>query len=364
MAHTKLLNSRTKIDKAGKYLASPNDDSDRLEEALDVLNNWRSFHRFPLNTITVDLRLKVKRVQPEAPSPVRRLKRARSVVNKLSKESMRLTQMQDIGGCRAVLPDIRSVYEVAHLYASGRSQHKLVHVDDYISKSKDSGYRSLHLIFEFKSSAYPQYNKLLIEVQLRTEAQHAWATAVETVGAMSGQALKSSQGEKDWLDFFKLASVALESSEYAILPRPLSSSLGSIARSLAKLRRELHVDKKLTAYREALRATEKTVAKKAAYYLLVFLPEQPQLQIFSYSRHSTDQAFADYEKFERILPLYPSRRQLPLFPELENYSGAQAVLVGVESFKDLRESYPNYYLDTKVFLERLDAFIRRYRRAP
>lgn len=363
MAHTKLTHSRTAIDKAGRYLSAPDEDREKLEKSLECLNNWRSFHRFPLNTITVDLRLKVQRTQPDATSPVRRLKRARSIISKISKESMRLTQMQDIGGCRAVLPDIRTVYEIRDLYRNGKSAHKLVAVDDYIANPKSSGYRSLHLIFKFKSSGYPQYNNLQIEVQLRTITQHAWATAVETVGALSGQALKSSEGEKDWLDFFKLASVALEHSEYAVPPRQPPISIGQIARDLSLLRKKLHVEKKLTAYREALRATEKTFTRKAAYYLLVLLPEQPQLQIFSYSRHSTEQAFADYEKFERLLPLYPPRRQLPLFPELENYSGAQAVLVGADSFKDLRDSYPNYYLDTKLFLEKLDSFIRKFRRA-
>ena len=60
-------------------------------------------HAFPLNTITMDLRQKVKRVRPGA-NVVQRLKRARSMLAKLQKEaSMRLTQMQDIGGCRAVV---------------------------------------------------------------------------------------------------------------------------------------------------------------------------------------------------------------------------------------------------------------------
>ena len=312
--------------------------------------------------MTVDLKQKVKRSEVGPASVVRRLKRARSILSKISRDSMRLTQMQDIGGCRAVLPDIQSVYLIKELYLNDRSQHELIAIDDYIQKPKDSGYRSLHLIFKFNSRGYPQYNKLLIEVQLRTVAQHAWATAVETVGALSGQALKSSEGEQDWLEFFKLASIALEQSEYAFIPRQLHTTLGSIARRLAELKRKLHVERKLNAYGEALKATEKTSIAKASYYLLVLLPEQPQLQIFGYSRHSTEQAFADYEKFERLLPLYPSRQQMSLFPDLENYSGAQAVLVGAESFKDLRESYPNYYLDTKLFLEKLDAFIRRFRR--
>jgi hypothetical protein len=38
------------------------------------------------------------------------------------------------------------------------------------------------------------YNDLKIEMQLRSQYQHAWATAVETVGTFIGQALKSSIG--------------------------------------------------------------------------------------------------------------------------------------------------------------------------
>jgi hypothetical protein len=362
MAHTQLSHSRSTIDRAGKVLISQPDDAVAIDKAFEALNNWRSFHGFPLNTITADLRQKIQRIRPGI-NPVRRLKRTRSILSKLAKESMRLTQMQDIGGCRAVLKDIDAVYQVKELYLKGRAQHELVSIDDYIRKPKLSGYRSLHLVFRFKSKGHPEYNNLLIEVQLRTLVQHAWATAVETVGAVSGQALKSSEGEESWLEYFRYASLALEYSEQPVFSTITPHSLGTIARKLASLGRELQVERKLTAYREALRATDKTTAKNAAYFLLVLLPEQPQLQIFSYSRQNADQAFEDYEKYERLLPLYPSRNQLPLFPELENYSGAQAVLVGAESFKSVRESYPNYYLDTKSFVEHVDGFVRRYRRA-
>lgn len=361
MAHTKLTHSRTAIDKAGRFLVSPGNSEEEIDRAFKALNNWRSFHGFPLNTIAVDLRQKVQRVEPGV-NPVRRIKRTRSIISKLAKESMRLTQMQDIAGCRAVLSDLDSVYEVKELYLKGRAQHELLSIDDYIRAPKASGYRSLHLVFRFKSRGHPEYNNLLIEVQLRTLIQHAWATAVETVGAVSGQALKSSEGEADWLEYFKYASLALEHIEKPIFSTIPPHSLGDIARRLAALGKKLQVERKLTAYGEALRETDQATAKNAAYFLLVLLPEQPQLQIFSYSRQNADQAFEDYERYERLLPLYPSRNQLSLFPDLENYSGAQAVLVGAESFKSLRESYPNYYLDTKVFVGHVERFIGRYRR--
>ena len=71
----------------------------------------------------------------------------------------------------------------------------------------------------------------------------------------------------------------------------------------------------------------------------------------------------DYERYERLIPMYSDRNQLSLFPELENYSGAQAVLVGAESFKSIRESYPNYSLDTKVFVDKVARFVVKHRRS-
>ena len=48
----------------------------------------------------------------------------------------------------------------------------------------------------------------MIELQIRTRLQHAWATAVETMGIFIDHSLKSSQGPQDWLDFFSLVGNA------------------------------------------------------------------------------------------------------------------------------------------------------------
>lgn len=360
MAHDKLRFSRTAVDKAGRNLlceeASPAD----LEEAWTILANWRSVHAFPLNTATMDLRQKVRRVAPEA-LVVQRQKRARSILAKLAKErSMRLTQMQDIGGCRAVVESLKDVYALRDMYLKSRSQHELVAEDDYIKRPKSSGYRSLHLVYRFMSRGHPSYNKLMFEVQLRTATQHAWATAVETVGAVIGQALKASEGESAWLQYFQLAALALEYTEtHAISEDGISQ--GVLARSLLNLGVQLDVESKLTAYRETLKATEQPGSKSAAYFLLVLYPDRQELKIRAFSRQQADEALREYEKYERQLPLHPPGRQLTLFPDLSAYSGAQAVLVGAQSLRSVRESYPNYYLDTKVFLDKINTFIGCYR---
>jgi ppGpp synthetase/RelA/SpoT-type nucleotidyltranferase len=363
VAHETLRFSKAAIDRAGRTLLDEAATSEATDIAWEALANWRSMHAFPLNTITMDLRQKIKRVRPGA-NVVQRLKRARSMLSKLQKEaSMRLTQMQDIGGCRAVVTTIDEVYALREQYRKSKSLHVLVNEDDYIATPKPSGYRSLHLVYRFQSRGHSQYNKLMFEVQLRTITQHAWATAVETVGAVIGQALKSSEGERAWLDYFQNAALALEYTEGHALAVQRQPSRGAIAKRLHELGRQLDVHKKLSAYRAALMATADRQVQDAAYFLLVLLPDQSELQVRAFTKKQSEEAYREYERIERQLPLHPPDRQLSLFPELSDLSGAQAVLVGADSLRSIRESYPNYYLDTEVFLEKIEKFVRRYRRA-
>jgi len=56
---------------------------------------------------------------------------------------------------------------------------------------------------------------LFVELQLRIKLQHAWATAVETMGTFLGQGLKARQGESHGLRFFDLVSFAFAHIEKA-----------------------------------------------------------------------------------------------------------------------------------------------------
>jgi hypothetical protein len=118
--------------------------------------------------------------------------------------TMRLSRVQDLGGCRAVMTDIGAVRELADHYHHAGFRHRLARFDDYIESPKPSGYRGMHLVFKYSSDRVPVYNGLQIEIQLRTRKQHSWATAVETVSMFTSQALKSSRGEEEWLRFFSV----------------------------------------------------------------------------------------------------------------------------------------------------------------
>jgi putative GTP pyrophosphokinase len=104
---------------------------------------------------------------------------------------------------------VASVDDFHDAFLSGRHKHRLIRHDDYVTAPKPSGYRSVHLRLRLptvSSDRSSTYNGLNIEVQIRSRLQHAWATAVVTVCTFTQQALKSSQGEGEWLRFFQLMS--------------------------------------------------------------------------------------------------------------------------------------------------------------
>jgi len=87
-------------------------------------------------------------------------------------------------------------------YKKSDLTHVLDDSDDYINNPKPSGYRGFHLVYRYQSDKKQTYNNLKVEMQIRSPLQHQWATAVETVDAFTGQALKSSSGDEEWQTFY------------------------------------------------------------------------------------------------------------------------------------------------------------------
>jgi hypothetical protein len=307
-----------------------------MDWALDVVGNWRAIHAFPLNTFQVRLRTAAAMVYKNA-LVAQRLKRLSSIEFKLRRfPGMSLARMQDIGGCRAVLRNPAEVRRLSRDYRSSRMKHHLVNEKDYITDPKDSGYRGIHLMYRYHSDRKGTYNGLLIELQIRSLLQHAWATAVETVGIFLEHSLKSSMGPEQWLRFFALSASAFARVERAPLVPGTPRTKRELGREIRRVQRQLDVQQKLRTFGRALQVTEKTTPRNAHFYLLSLTPGT--LTIFSYRKGELEEATAHYLQVER---------------EAEGVPGAQAVLVSAESFKALRRAYPNYYLDTQVFLRRL-----------
>jgi len=334
--------SRSQVDAAGQTLIDRNATVPEYRHALDVINNWRSSHSFPLNTFQMGLRQKAKKVHRK-PLVAQRLKRLSSIEAKLRRYStMKLSQMQDIGGCRAVLPSVHDVRALVQLYEESSLKHTLVRVDDYVTQPKASGYRSMHLIYRYFSDKKPTYNGLQIEMQLRSRLQHAWATAVETAGTFLQQALKSSQGSRQWLRFFALMGSALAMRERTPLVPGTPSTKAQLLAETKRAATKLEVIRRLAAYGAAVHTIEEGARAGARYYLLYLDLPANTLTISGYGSSELARATDDYQKRERALSSSP---------------GKDAVLVSVESISSLRRAYPNYFLETGVFIQAVTQFI-------
>jgi hypothetical protein len=325
--------ARMMIDSSAPYM-------DRYEASL-VINNWRASHNYPLNTFKVTLRRKALEIDPDR-LVAQRIKRMSSIEAKLVRfAGMKMSRMQDIGGCRAILSSVAHVNALVEKYKNSDVKHTLDDVDDYIARPKASGYRGVHMIYKYFSDkqAPAVYNELSIEIQMRSRLQHAWATAVETVGTFLSQALKSSQGEEQWLRFFSLMGsvIAIREGSDAMVPdtptdpNPLYAEVRAIAAAL-------NVDYALSAYQQAVQVVRQGPEKGDHYYLLTLEPKEGKITVQAFPRRKLDEASAEYLRVEE---------------SIANVPGSEAVLVSVDSIAALERAYPNYFLDTAVFLEEL-----------
>lgn len=253
MTWGKLKYSKKEIKRAGETLAKINSTQEEKLIALEKLNNWRSIHALPMNRINGFLRFKASKIEKKV-IVSQRLKRAPSIIKKLNRfKSMSLARMQDIGGCRAILSDTQKVYDLRESIFKSKIDHVLVNEKDYISNPKEDGYRGIHLIYKFQNKGNPEYdiyNGLLIEIQIRSRAQHAWATAVEIVDTFTKQNLKSNDGEEEWLSFFKITSQLFALEEKRKLSQETIDfiELGKLRRQATKLAIDLKILDRLKAF--------------------------------------------------------------------------------------------------------------------
>lgn len=327
--------SKSQIDDAGDALISAASTEHDIDRALLVINNWRACHSFPLNTFKIGLLGKTARVDAKG-LVAQRIKRLSSIKLKLERfPGMKLSRMQDIAGCRSIVSSVHHVDELVADYKKKKGiKHELHREDDYIRNPKDSGYRGVHLVYRYFSDRQDTYNGLSVEVQLRSQLQHTWATAVETVGTFVQQALKSSQGEEAWLRFFALMGSAIAIREKTPLVPGTPTGTTELTKQLRQTVKELDVESRLTAYGTALQITEDPGRRKARYFVVDLDYAAKELKIRGYSQAQLQRATEDYARTERKISSVNS----------------DAVLVSVDSINALRRAYPNYYLDTHSFI--------------
>lgn len=196
--------SRNQLRKAAtilrKWWTEPGDPpiTEELLEAWALVRDYRAGFQKPLDKVTIQLRRFVG-YEVEDVVVAQRLKRMPTILNKLEREpTMDITRMQDIGGCRAVLPSGRKVDDGLGRIGDHWGFEK---VYDYITNPKPSGYRAIH--------ASVVRDERLIEIQLRSPGRQQWAAAVERAGARLRMPVKDGVGPEPILRYFRLLGDAI-----------------------------------------------------------------------------------------------------------------------------------------------------------
>jgi ppGpp synthetase/RelA/SpoT-type nucleotidyltranferase len=350
MEWTKPAFKRGEVDWAGRRFAQlmqvPTwnwDESDHNDwlKSIDIINNWRSAHAYPLNTFQATLRGKSRRIDANA-TVAQRTKRLWSIWHKLDRfNTMQLSQMQDIAGIRAILADVDHVKKLVNSYQTSSLRHPSK-ITDYIARPRSSGYRGVHLIWKYASDKLgaQAFNGLHLEMQIRSSLQHTWATTVETMGTLTKQALKSSLGDNNWLRFFALMGSVIALKEGAPPVDGTPDNADALICELRAYADRVYALSRLRTIGNALRQLEQNVedASQARYFLLELTPDTIKITGFKTSEHQEAQLqYTDLEK------------------RITTDEASDAVLVSADSISSLRRAYPNYFLDTGSFATLLEA---------
>lgn len=190
--------SKSQIDKLGERLKAGNISEDDLRLLDQYRRSFRPAYDYVVGRIREHLDL--------APTG-RPAKTRTALADKLQRESIRLSQVQDIAGCRIVVRAIaeqdNAVAELLRLFPDANVMDR--------RESPSHGYRAVHVI--------PRIDDRLIEIQVRTYLQDLWAQLSEKLADAIDPAIKyggGSDSTRSLLAFASAQVASLESYERAV----------------------------------------------------------------------------------------------------------------------------------------------------
>jgi ppGpp synthetase/RelA/SpoT-type nucleotidyltranferase len=184
--------SKAQIDKLGERLREGEPSADDLRLLDEYRLSFGEPFAIVIKTISEQLQL-----EPTG----RPAKTTRSITEKLQRESIRLTQVQDIAGCRLVvgraLDQDRAVASLCEIFPSARVADRRA--------SPSHGYRAVHVIVQISGKT--------IEIQVRTDLQHLWAEFSEKLSDVLDPTIKYGGGDEDIRRTLNTVSKAVEENE-------------------------------------------------------------------------------------------------------------------------------------------------------
>jgi hypothetical protein len=260
------------------------------------------------------------------------------------KNPLSLERLQDLGGCRAIMRTMQDATKLIEILKS-RCPHEVWAEDDYIHNARRTGYRSHHIKFAYQGKGdRKEYNGRRIEVQIRTDLQHSWATAVESVGLYLGQELKSGKGSKDWLRLFQLMSAEFAEAE-GCDPAKGTPDRAVRLSELEYLDQQLDAIQTLENMSNAFHWVNDAIegSSRASYYIIEY--DNATRKVTVTPKFTSRFAFESYEAAENS----------------DNLTGdetANVVLIEGVKISNLKRAYPNYFGDVQLFKMQLGELLR------
>jgi ppGpp synthetase/RelA/SpoT-type nucleotidyltranferase len=167
-------------------------------------------------------------------------KSTNSLVEKLKRESIRLTQVQDIAGCRVVVADIQEQDRVVASLVEAFPAASVV----FDRREKPSyGYRAVHVVVAFSGKT--------VEIQVRTTFQHIWAEISEKYSDVYGSDIKYGGGAQEIRRILERLSRAVAKNE----------DLEARCEGLVKASGQFRESEKIKEMQEAMRELRKDMAE-------------------------------------------------------------------------------------------------------
>lgn len=318
--------SKRRVDAAGEALRK----KDLSEADAAVLDAWRGAHTYVINTFQALLRNRAKGQKIEV---AQRLKRRATIVDKIvnREKEMDLSRMDDIAGCRLIFGSMEHLYEFRKQVHGARFNHKRKNEADrydYIKKPKELGYRAVHDIYAYKNNTKSGslFNGLHIEIQYRTQAQQAWATAVELITQLTKYEPKFNRNADKHVALFKIASeiiARVHEDKRSCHPDLKEKELVERLEDLEEEARAIDFLRRLQMYKWI----DETARSKN---VILQLKKDSDLKVHSYDT-----------ELEASAALFELEKANP---------DDDIVLVGADTVADVMSSFRNYFKDAGQFL--------------
>ena len=339
---TPLIYSKKQVERAGRCIRKQEGD---IEQAVKVIQNFRSAHAYPL---TIIKNLVWKHVRSlgllDTATVARRLKRLPTILDKLQRSSLNggescnaidLRRMQDIGGCRVIVQTKKELEELNASLDTSRTVHES-RTYSHLEVAKDSGYRGIHRCYKTYSKKSEHASKgFNIELQLRTKLQHVWATGVEIIDVVENESLKTNptQANYKWKRLLVIFSEFLAEKDGFIELNSVTSK--TLRLKLLQLAQDLHAVEKLNSFNRALDVKEISArAKEQGFTLLRF----------------------DLKTGNGSASFFPKIREqdaMEKYAELEAELDQDVILIAGRDIKKIEKAYPNYLGDSSTFVSLL-----------